>query len=298
MSVTLREIESQPADVAPGRRPRCRGAAQAARARARASRSSAAGPRTTSPRRSPAAPRVAGHRRDRRVRGLGDAARPPLRPGGRDLALGHHDRGRARRSRRCPPATPSLAISAVPDTPVVQPPATRSSCRSPTRPRSCRPASPPRCSRCCARTSATTSAPAIADAEALLAQPLPVEPAEFEQFVFLGRGWTVGLAFEAALKFREAAGRVGRGLSGDGVPPRADQRRRPGHARVVPGRRRRRTWSRDDPRHRRHRSSRAELDPMAELVTLQRAAVALAQSRGLDPDQPQHLTRSVVSAMR
>ena len=35
-------------------------------------------------------------------------------------------------------------------------------------------------------------------------------------------------------------------------------------------------------------------DPMAELVTMQRAAVALAAARGLDPDQPQHLTRSVV----
>ncbi len=35
-------------------------------------------------------------------------------------------------------------------------------------------------------------------------------------------------------------------------------------------------------------------DPMAELVRAQRLAVALAESRGLDPDQPRHLSRSVV----
>ena len=37
-----------------------------------------------------------------------------------------------------------------------------------------------------------------------------------------------------------------------------------------------------------------ELDPMAELVLIHRTAVALAEARGLDPDHPRHLTRSVV----
>jgi fructoselysine-6-P-deglycase FrlB-like protein len=37
-----------------------------------------------------------------------------------------------------------------------------------------------------------------------------------------------------------------------------------------------------------------DTDPMAELVTLQRGAVSLAEAKGLDPDNPQHLTRSVV----
>jgi fructoselysine-6-P-deglycase FrlB-like protein len=36
------------------------------------------------------------------------------------------------------------------------------------------------------------------------------------------------------------------------------------------------------------------LDAMAELVLVQRAAVQLAIARGLDPDHPRHLTRSVV----
>jgi fructoselysine-6-P-deglycase FrlB-like protein len=35
-------------------------------------------------------------------------------------------------------------------------------------------------------------------------------------------------------------------------------------------------------------------DPMAELVGVQLAAVALATARGLDPDHPRHLSRSVV----
>lgn len=35
-------------------------------------------------------------------------------------------------------------------------------------------------------------------------------------------------------------------------------------------------------------------DPLAELVRVQRFAVALARERGLDPEKPRNLTRSVV----
>ena len=49
------------------------------------------------------------------------------------------------------------------------------------------------------------SAPAVAAAERVLERPLPIDPAAFDRFHFLGRGWTVGLAYEAALKLREAA---------------------------------------------------------------------------------------------
>jgi glucosamine 6-phosphate synthetase-like amidotransferase/phosphosugar isomerase protein len=38
----------------------------------------------------------------------------------------------------------------------------------------------------------------------------------------------------------------------------------------------------------------AELDPMADLVRAQRLAVELARARGIDPDRPRHLSRSVV----
>jgi fructoselysine-6-P-deglycase FrlB-like protein len=135
-------------------------------------------------------------------------------------------------------------------------------------------------------------APAIAAAQASLAAPLPVAPDDFEQFVFLGRGWTIGLAAEAALKFREAA------LAWTEAYYAMEYR----HGPVSVAGPRTLVWlvGVDD----------ADLvadiaatgaavhvgtaDPMAELVTIQRAAVALAAARGLDPDQPQHLTRSVV----
>jgi fructoselysine-6-P-deglycase FrlB-like protein len=38
----------------------------------------------------------------------------------------------------------------------------------------------------------------------------------------------------------------------------------------------------------------AARDPLAELVLVHRAALALAEARRLDPDAPRHLSRSVV----
>jgi fructoselysine-6-P-deglycase FrlB-like protein len=134
--------------------------------------------------------------------------------------------------------------------------------------------------------------PALADAERILSEPLAVDPADFEHFVFLGHGWTVGLAAEAALKFREA------GRSWAESYPAMEYRHGPisvaGRSTLV--------WllSSPDPDLVQQVSAtgatvvQAAGDPMAELVTLQRAAVALAESKGLDPDNPQHLTRSVV----
>ena len=133
---------------------------------------------------------------------------------------------------------------------------------------------------------------AITDAESVLAQPLPAEPAEFEHFVFLGHGWTVGLASEGALKFREA------GQAWAEAYPAMEYRHGPisvaGPGSLV--------WFLGDADPDLVRDVRAtgatvvarSIDPMAELVALQRGAVALAQSKGLDPDNPQHLTRSVV----
>ncbi len=48
--------------------------------------------------------------------------------------------------------------------------------------------------------------PAADAAERVLAEPLPAELLAARQFTFLGTGWTYGLANEAALKLREAAG--------------------------------------------------------------------------------------------
>ena len=39
-------------------------------------------------------------------------------------------------------------------------------------------------------------------------------------------------------------------------------------------------------------------DALAELVRVQRLAAAMARARGLDPDQPRNLTRSVILAPR
>jgi glucosamine 6-phosphate synthetase-like amidotransferase/phosphosugar isomerase protein len=39
---------------------------------------------------------------------------------------------------------------------------------------------------------------------------------------------------------------------------------------------------------------RGDADPMVALTSAQRLAVAIADRKGLDPDQPRNLTRSIV----
>jgi fructoselysine-6-P-deglycase FrlB-like protein len=130
------------------------------------------------------------------------------------------------------------------------------------------------------------------DAESVLRSELPASLVAGEQFTFLGSGWTVGLAAEAALKMREAA------RAWTESYPAMEYRHGPisvaGSATLV--------WFLGEVERDLVRDVRAtgatvvesQIDPMAELVTLQRAAVALAEAKGLDPDRPQHLTRSVV----
>jgi fructoselysine-6-P-deglycase FrlB-like protein len=133
---------------------------------------------------------------------------------------------------------------------------------------------------------------AVADGAAALARALPVQPSEFRQFVFLGQGWTVGLANEAALKLREAAS------AWTEAYPAMEYRHGPISA-AGPGTL---VWA-IGPVDRSVLADAAdtgativdeESDPMAELVLIQRMAVELAEARGLDPDRPKHLTRSVV----
>lgn len=133
---------------------------------------------------------------------------------------------------------------------------------------------------------------AAIDAERALSAQLPFDPSGFQQFVFLGRGWAVGLANEAALKLREAAGAWSESY------PAMEYRHGPitvaGPASVV--------WTfgevdselGDDIRETGATLIEGRFDPMAELVLAQRVAVALAEVRGLDPDRPRHLARSVV----
>ncbi|RIJ70727.1 sugar isomerase [Nakamurella silvestris] len=133
---------------------------------------------------------------------------------------------------------------------------------------------------------------AIADARTALSEGVPAGVAAQEQFTFLGTGWTVGLADEAALKLREMA----------------------------------QTWTESYPAMEfRHgpisvigeRSAvwifgaapsglveelavtggtvvRSDLDPMAHLISAQLLGVQVAEGRGLNPDEPRNLTRSII----
>ncbi|WP_369194005.1 SIS domain-containing protein [Streptomyces djakartensis] len=133
---------------------------------------------------------------------------------------------------------------------------------------------------------------AVADARTALAGPLPEGLADCAQFTFLGCGWTVGLANEAGLKMREAA------LAWAEAYPAMEYRHGPisvstsGTATWMLGRA-------PDGLAEQVRATGAlwingELDPLAELVRAQRLAVAVAAARGLDPDRPRHLSRSVI----
>ncbi|SIO85217.1 SIS domain-containing protein [Nocardiopsis sp. JB363] len=113
-----------------------------------------------------------------------------------------------------------------------------------------------------------------------------------DQVTFLGRGWSVGLASEAALKTREAARFWAEAY------PAMDYRHGP-FAIAEPGRL---VWALGEvPEGLAEEVAGTgatfvhhELDAMAGLVVAQRFAVALAKGRGLDPDRPRSLTRSVV----
>jgi len=133
---------------------------------------------------------------------------------------------------------------------------------------------------------------AAVQAELALADGLPTAVEAASAFVFLGRGWTVGLANEAALKLREAA------LVPAESYPALEYRHGPialaGAQTVV--------WPLGgvdddlvaDIRATGARVVETDRHPLADLVLVHRVAVAIARARGLDPDHPRNLTRSVV----
>jgi fructoselysine-6-P-deglycase FrlB-like protein len=135
-------------------------------------------------------------------------------------------------------------------------------------------------------------APAVEAAERVLERPLPIDPAGFDRFHFLGRGWTVGLAYEAALKLREAA------RAWSEAYPAMEYRHGPiaiadSRTLVVP------MGELDPDLESDVRATGAtllepEAEPLASLVLAHRLAIALAHARGLDPSNPRNLTRSVV----
>ena len=139
-------------------------------------------------------------------------------------------------------------------------------------------------------------APVARAAEEILASPLPEALAIARQFTFLGTGWTCGLANEAALKLREAAGMWTESY------PAMEYRHGPiavtGPGSVV--------WLlgpapdglADEVAATGGLAWQSQADPLAELVRVQRLAAAVGRARGFDPDRPRNLTRSVILAPR
>lgn len=131
-----------------------------------------------------------------------------------------------------------------------------------------------------------------AAAEAALDAELPAAATGFRQYTFLGTGWAAAIANEAGLKVREAA------QAWSEAYPAMEYRHGPisvadastlvwffgptpsGLAEEV-----RRTGATVE---------LSTVDPLVGLVRAQRLAVAVAQARGLDPDQPRNLARSII----
>lgn len=133
---------------------------------------------------------------------------------------------------------------------------------------------------------------AASDCERALATEIPERWAKAEQITFLGTGWTIGLANEAALKCREAS------QSWTEAYPAMEYRHGPISI-AQPGRL---TWvfgkvpegMADQIAATGAELVTSDLNPLAQLVLAQRVAVARAEDRGLNPDTPRHLTRSVI----
>ena len=134
--------------------------------------------------------------------------------------------------------------------------------------------------------------PAIDQAAAAIEEELDDELVTADQYSFLGAGWTVGLAHEAALKMREAS------QSWTESYPAKEYRHGP-IAIAAPGRV---TWMlgeapaglSGDLAVTGARFEDRPIDGMADLVRAQRVALARARRAGLDPDSPRNLTRSVI----
>jgi fructoselysine-6-P-deglycase FrlB-like protein len=125
-----------------------------------------------------------------------------------------------------------------------------------------------------------------------LDRPQDLDVPALDHFVYLGSGWAYGLAQEAALKIREAAQAWAESY------PTLDYRHGPiavAHPGPVVG-----MCGEAVPQHVTDIEATGAVvrtsddDPLVQLVAAHRLAVDVAQSRGLDPDEPRALTRSVI----
>ena len=135
-------------------------------------------------------------------------------------------------------------------------------------------------------------APVVADAERALAVVAEGALLDAEQVSFLGRGWTIGLAHEAALKLRESCQAWAESY------PAMEYRHGPISI-AAPGRA---VWAfgevpaglRKEVEDAGAVFEHSDLDPMADLIRVHRLCELRAERLGIDPDRPRNLTRSVV----
>jgi fructoselysine-6-P-deglycase FrlB-like protein len=134
--------------------------------------------------------------------------------------------------------------------------------------------------------------PLAVAAQAAISENIPSSLLAAEQYTFLGQGWTNGLAREAALKMRESC------QAWTESYPAMEYRHGPISI-AAPGRV---VWFFGTPpvglAGEVERTGATLInntgDPMVDLVRVHRLAAVVAEGRGLDPDRPRHLTRSVV----
>ncbi|BCW58128.1 MULTISPECIES: SIS domain-containing protein [Micrococcaceae] len=133
---------------------------------------------------------------------------------------------------------------------------------------------------------------AIEDARDAVSAPVPQELLDAEQFTFLGTGWTVGLAHEAGLKMREA-------VQGWTESYPAMEYRHGPISIAAPGRV---TWLfgtqpeglDSDMAVTGALYLHTDKHPLAELARVHKVTLERARVRGLNPDLPRNLTRSVI----
>lgn len=133
---------------------------------------------------------------------------------------------------------------------------------------------------------------AIEDARDAVTASVPQELLDAEQFTFLGRGWTVGLAHEAGLKMREA-------VQGWTESYPAMEYRHGPISIAAPGRV---TWLfGEQPEGLENDMAvtgalyiHTDKHPLAELARVHKVTLERARVRGLNPDLPRNLTRSVI----
>ncbi|MDQ0708136.1 fructoselysine-6-P-deglycase FrlB-like protein [Arthrobacter woluwensis] len=133
---------------------------------------------------------------------------------------------------------------------------------------------------------------AIEQAKDAVGAPVSQELLDAEQFTFLGRGWTVGLAHEAGLKMREAV----QGWTES--YPAMEYR----HGPISIAAPNRVTWLfGEEPEGLSADVAKtgalyitSGLHPLADLARVHRVTLERARVRGLNPDLPRNLTRSVI----